>query len=154
MTDFLTGQDEMREFVYSEWKSNAQVVTGLAYLPEMRFQGTEKNDPPAVPTYWGRMSVFSLIDQQATLSTASVVSYTRRYRDNGRIVVQLFGPRTGNDAQANLLKLAMVVQNRLRGTKTESGIWFRNARIDNNLSPENLFQRINVMCDYERDQII
>lgn len=152
MTDYLTGQDEMRNFVYSDWKLKAPAIAG--YVPEMRFQGTETNDPPAVPTYWARMSVMSLTDQQATLSTASVVAYTRRYRDNGRIVVQLFGPRTGPGAQAKLMQLAMLVQNRLRGTKTEHGIWFRNARIDSNLAPENLFQRVNVICDYERDQII
>lgn len=152
MNDFLEGQDEIRDFIYSKWKTDAPLIAG--YLPEMRFQGVEQADPPSKPTYWGRLSVMSITDQQATLSTASVVAYTRRYRDNGRVVLQLFGPRTGNDAQAKLLKLAMLVQNRLRGSKTESGIWFRNARIDNNLAPENLFQRVNVICDYERDEII
>lgn len=154
MTDFVQGLEEIREFVYSEWLAQSQAVTGLTYTPEMRFQGVQENEPPAKPTYWGRLSVMSLTDQQATLSTASVVSYTRRYRDNGRIVVQLFGPLTGNGAYDKLLKLAQLVQNRLRGTKTESGIWFRNARIDSNLAPEALFQRVNVICDYERDQII
>lgn len=154
MTGYVEGQEEIRDFVYSRWAEQAQAVTGLTYLPEMRFQGVQENEPPSKPTYWGRLSVMSLTDRQATLSTESVVSYTRRYRDNGRVVVQLFGPLTGNGAQDKLLKLAELVQNRLRGTKTKSGIWFRNAKIDTNLSNEALFQRVNVICDYERDQII
>lgn len=154
MTNYVDGQDEIRDFVYSRWVEQSQAVTGLTYVPEMRFHGVQENAVPDKPTYWARLSVFSLLDQQATLSTESVVSYTRRYRDNGRVVVQLFGPLTGNGAQAKLLKLAQLVQNRLRGTKTKSGIWFRNARIDANLAPETLFQRVNVICDYERDEII
>lgn len=152
MTSFVQGQDDIREFIYSRWVDRTPEIFGE--VPEMRFQGVELNDPPAVPTFWGRLSVMSLTDQQATLSTRSVVSYTRRYRDNGLVVVQLFGPRTGEKAQEKLLLLAQIVQNRLRGGKTESGIWFRNARIDPNLAHENLFQRVNVICDYERDEII
>lgn len=154
MINYVGGENEIRKFIYSRWLDQAQQVLGVDYIPEMRFQGVETNDPPSVPTFWGRLSVMSLTDQQATLSTCSTVAYTRRYRDNGRVVIQLFGPRTGPDASEKLKKLAQLVQNRLRGTKTDSGIWFRNARIDANLNAENLFQRVNVICDYERDEII
>jgi hypothetical protein len=152
MIDYVGGENEIRKFIYSHWVDRSEEI--VSYVPEMRFQGIETNDPPGVPTFWARLSVVSLTDQQATLSTCSVVAYTRRYRDNGRVVVQLFGPRTGPDVSEKLKRLAELVQNRLRGGKTENGIWFRNARIDANLSPESLFQRINVVCEYERDEII
>lgn len=152
MIDYVSGENEIRKFVYSHWVDRSEEI--VSYVPEMRFQGIEENDPPGVPTFWARLSVMSLTDQQATLSTCSVVAYTRRYRDNGRVVVQLFGPRTGPDVSEKLKRLAELVQNRLRGGKTENDIWFRNARIDANLSPESLFQRINVVCEYERDEII
>lgn len=151
MIDYADGVDEMREFIYSYWQANSPEVVG--YVPEMRFQHVEKNDPPGVPTFWARMSTFSLTDQQATLSTCSINAYSRRYRDNGRVVVQLFGPRTGDNVDRKLMLLAQIIQNRLRGTKTENNIWFRNAKIDSDLSPEPLFNRINVVCDYERDEI-
>lgn len=152
MIDYVGGENEIRKFIYSRWLDRSSEIVG--YIPEMRFQGVETNDPPGVPTFWARLSVVSLIDQQATLSTCSTVAYTRRYRDNGRVVVQLFGPRNGDNASEKLKQLAMLVQNRLRGTKTESGIWFRNSRIDANLANESLFQRVNVICEYERDEII
>lgn len=151
MIDYPDGVDEMREFVYSDWMLKAPDVVG--YLPEMRFQGVEENDPPGVPTFWARMSSFSITDQQATLSTCSVTAYTRRYRDNGRIVIQLFGPRTGDGVYSKLLKLAKVLQARLSGTKTAHNIWFRNARIDSDVRPEPLYNRVNVVCDYERDEL-
>lgn len=152
MTDYLTGLNEIREFIYTRWQAQSAVYAG--YIPEMRFQGVEKETTPDKTKYWARLTVQSLIDQQATLSTESVTSYTRRYRDNGRIVLQLFGPRYGSNTNAILLELAMLVQNRLRGTKTQSGIWFRDAQVDASLAPEELFQRVNVICNYERDEII
>lgn len=152
MIDYVGGLNEIREFIYSRWLDQTQAVVG--YIPEMRFQGVEKQDTPDKTKYWARLTVASLADRQATLSTQAVASYTRRYRDNGRVVLQLFGPRFGNNANENLLKLAQIVQNRLRGSKTDHGIWFRNAQIDASLSPEENFQRVNVICDYERDEII
>lgn len=151
MIDYVDGVDEMREFVYSEWLAKSALIAG--YVPAMRFLGVEMNDVPTTPVFWARMSTFSFTDQQATLSTCSVSAYTRRYRDNGRIVIQLFGPRTGDNVSNKLMKLAQLIQHRLSGTKTEHGIWFRNARVDADIAPEQLFNRVNVVCDYERDEI-
>lgn len=152
MINYVDGLNEVREFIYNRWVEQAASIVG--YVPEMRFAGVEAQETPDKTKYWARFTMFTLTDQQATLSTDSVTSYTRRYRDNGRVVLQLFGPRYGNNAGDNLLKLAQIVQNRLRGTKTEHGIWFRNSQIDASLAPEESFQRVNVLCDYERDEII
>lgn len=152
MIDYLGGEEEIRSFLYSEWLSKTTAIIG--YVPEMRFQGDGNPKTPDKNKFWARLSVVSFTDQQATLSTQALKSYTRRYRDNGQVVLQLFGPKNETAVHKNLIKLAMLAQNRFRGTKTESGIWFRNSRIDTNIPDEDLFSRVNVFCDYERDEII
>lgn len=151
MIGYTEGVDEIRAKVFNAWKANSAAIVG--YVPEMRFADVQKETTPDKSKYWARVSVIATADKQATLSTCVDRAYARRYRENGTVVVQVFAPVNATRGDYLLGKLCELVQNALRGTKTPGGIWFRNAGI-RPLPQEDLFLRRNVICNYERDEIV
>lgn len=150
MIGYSDGVNEIRAKIYDAWRADSVAIVG--YVPEMRFADIELAETPDKSKYWARLSVLPNQDEQATLSTAHSIPGKRRYVERGFIVLQVFGPRLGTNADYLLGKLCELVQNTLRGGTTPGGIWFRNVGI-RPLTPEDLFLRRNVMCEYDRDEI-
>lgn len=150
MIGYVDGINEIRAKVWNAWLDGSAAIAG--YVPEMRFADVGLPSTPDKSKFWARLSVVDLTDQQATLSTAHNIPGKRRYRANGQVVLQVFGPVNVDQSDYVMGKLCELVQNTLRGGKTPGGIWFRNVGI-RPLPSEDLFYRRNVVCEFERDDI-
>lgn len=142
--------NEIQHAFKAAWDLNSGAVFG--YVPDVEWYGNEKNSKVDRAKAWARFSTQNVFEEQATLSTCVEQPFSRRYEASGLIFVQLFLPKTIDNALIEGRKLAKIARNAFRGKKTESGVSFHNARIVD-LSPEELFYRLNVVVEYDFDDI-
>jgi len=138
--------DAINGAFYEAWQAEAASIVGS--VPEIRWQGVEADKPPQ-NVFWCRVSIQTVYEEQTTLSNDNG---TKRYRTGGLVFVQIFCPTADAQAMDKGRKLAIVARNAFRGKQTANGVWFRNARI-NELPPEDDAYRLNVVADYEYDDI-
>lgn len=138
--------DEMYGLFNTAWAAGAPTIVG--YLPEIRWQGVEKEGSPETKKYWCRVSSQSVLERQITFRNGT----DKRYQTDGLLFVQVFAPMSDAKAMENLRALAVVARNAFRGKTTSSMIWFRNVRI-NELGPDNKAYRCNVVAEYQYDEI-
>lgn len=148
--EYDAARDEMFALFLTAWNANTTALVG--YVPEVRWQGKEDGTKPDRSKFWARVSIQSVLEQQATLSNCVVEQGKKKYESAGLVFVQLFGPKAVATAYDDLQKLAKVARNAYRGKTTPGNVWFRNVRI-NTLGPEELFYRLNVVAEYEFDEL-
>lgn len=148
--EFDAAVDEMQALFYSAWNANAGAVFG--YVPEVEWYGRENGIKIDRSKVWARVSTQNVTEGQDTLSTCVEVPYQKRYSLAGLIFVQLFLPKTVDNAVVDGRKLAKVARNAFRGKKTDGGVVFYNACIKD-VPPEDLFYRFNVVAEYEHDEL-
>lgn len=150
MIEFDAAVKEMEALFYAAWQANSGAVFG--YIPEIEWEGKESASKVDRSKVWARFSTQNVFEEQATLSACVDEPFVRRYEGSGLIFVQLFLPKTVANALMKGRTLAKVARNAYRGKKSDGGITFHNVRI-NNIPPEELFYRINVVAEYDYDEL-
>jgi hypothetical protein len=151
MTTTYTGaRDEMFALLKSVVDAGAAAIVG--YNPYVEYQGVDNAVKSPTDKFWSRVSTQTVISQQTTLSTCEGEIGKKRYTESGLLFVQLFAPKAADNVQKKLGLLAELNRKAFRGTTTPGHVWFRNARI-NELAQEALFLRINVVTEFEYDEI-
>ena len=103
-------------------------------------------EPPATGS-WGRASVIHGTGAQASLANAGGL---RRWGRQGLVVVEIYSePGKGLSQQD---PLAILVLNAFEGQTTPGAVWFRNVRY-NEVGRDGKWNRVNVIADFEYDQI-
>lgn len=142
---------EMEVIFNTAWQANAGAVFG--YIPQIVWNGKEASTKVDRTKVWVRFSTQNVTEEQATLSTCVDKPYVRRWNGAGLIFVQLFLPKTIANALIKGRTLAKVARNAYRGKKSDGGVTFHNVRINDGLDPEELFYRINVVAEYDYDEL-
>lgn len=140
---------EINSTFWLAWKAGSAAIAG--YIPEVRWQNIEKSPIPDASKFWARVSLQSGGERQATLTTDCSVAGKRRYRCDGRVVVQIFCPKSLSTSAATGQQLADLAKNAFRKAP-ESNLNFYDAWIKE-LSPEAEYYRFNVIADFQYDEI-
>lgn len=150
-TDYVGATDAMKSSVLVAW--NAATLATVGSVQKIFFQGVVKDGVLEVGTpddYWARVSTQSVTQGQATLGENGV---KRRHTAYGVLFVQMFFPLVKNDAWRNGTLIAKAVKNALAGRTASGTVWFRNPRI-NELTIDSTHHRLNVVVDFEYDEIV
>ena len=150
-TTYSNAIDEINAVFWQDWNS-AKTSSVAGYVPEIRWQYVEEPSSPDGSKFWGRVSTQTVFEEQSTLSDEAGLPGQKRYTSSGMVFVQIFCPKSLAQAGEIGRKLAEVARNSFRGKSTPGKVWFRNARI-NELSPEDLFYRFNVVAEFEYDEV-
>lgn len=150
MIEFNDVRDEIATLFQTAWQANTVSIVG--YVPEIQWQGVQTRNQPDGSKYWVRFSKQTVIEQQVTLSTCEGLPGQRKYEASGLVFIQIFCPKSDSQAFDLGQQLATVARNAFRGKVTPGRIWFRNVRI-NELEPEELYQRFNVVSEYEYNEL-
>jgi hypothetical protein len=145
-TTYPQAIDEMFAMFSTAW--NAQSMAIVGYVPAIRWPGVEEPEKPDLTKFWARVSQQTVIERQITFRNG----VDKRYETSGLLFVQIFAPMSDPQAMAKLRALAVVARNTFRGKASASLIWFRNCRI-NELAPDGKAYRLNVVSDYQYDEI-
>lgn len=149
--EFDVAVKEMETLFNTAWQANAGSIFG--YVPAIEWFGKETKDKVDRTKVWARFSTQNVTEEQATLSACVDEPFVRRWNGSGLIFVQLFLPKTVANAVIQGRKLAKVARNAYRGKKTDGGVTFHNVRINDSLAPEEQFYRINVVAEYDYDEL-
>lgn len=150
MIEYNLAVDEMSALFKNAWNAGTTMIAG--YVPEVRWLGNEIAVKPPSGKYWARFSTQNLTEEQATLSNCVEAPGSKHYTSSGLVFIQLFAPKSVNGSFTVLRLLAILARSAFRGKTTPGKVWFRNVRI-NEISPENEFYRINVVAEYEFDEV-
>lgn len=148
ITSHIQARDEIFKFVNEAWVANAAAAVG--YIPAIEWQGKTALKIDA-SKFWARVSAQRVTEEQTNVSVADAALGTRRYTIAGLVFIQIFGPKSAGNAYEGGNSLAEIARSSLRGKATPSKVWFRNVRI-NELEPEDLYQRFNVVAEFEYDE--
>lgn len=146
--------DTMNQQFYN-WIRNGEAFALLGYVPVI-YWGNERANKPDATKYFARVSHQTVLERQATLSVCEGIAGQKRYRTSGLTFVQIFAPTSDKEVQDKARKLATICRNAFRGALAHSGndaVWFYNARINDNLAPENDLYRLNVVAEHEYDEL-
>ena len=150
MINYAQAMDEIRRRFYEDWTAKASLIVG--YTPEVTFANVGKKETPQSNVYWARFSTQTVTDEQATLSNCEGTPNQFKYTAEGLIFVQLFLPKDDLQANEKGEKLAVIARNAFRKKSTAGGVWFKNARIQEQ-PQEELFYRFNVVAEYSYDEL-
>lgn len=140
-------RNEIFALFKAAWDSGTPVIT--SYIPKIEYQGVQPASIPDTTKHWCRISIQNVSEGQASLSNSVG---KQKFTAYGLIFVQIFSPRSENNGFQKGLLLGQVGKKAFRGKKTVGGIWFRNVRLAE-LDPEDSFHRLNVIAEYEYDEL-
>lgn len=146
-TTFSGATDEICGAFWQTWNA-AETSSLVGYVPDVRWPLVEESAEPDSSKYWARLSIQTVFEEQTALAGNDG---KRRYTASGLVFVQIFCPKSISNSGEVGRKLAEIARNAYRGKTTPNKVWFRNVRI-NELSPENLFYRFNVVAEFEYDE--
>lgn len=150
MIEFDQARNEINSLFLTAW--NLYSATIVSYVPEIRWQGVQYRDLPDGSKFWVRVSKQTVFEEQTTLSACEGAPGQKRYTASGLVFVQIFCPKSNTQAFELGQELAKIARNAFRGKTTPGKIWFRNVRI-NELNPEELYERFNVVTEFEYDEL-
>ncbi|AEX56100.1 minor tail protein [Burkholderia phage vB_BceS_KL1] len=149
-TTHSEARNEINALFNTAWNANAGALAG--YVPNIEWQGKQPRETPDSSKYWARVSIQTVLEEQTTLSTCEGKPGQKRYTASGLVFVQLFCPKSIVGSFEIGGKLAEVAKKAFRGKTTPGKVWFRNVRI-NELDPEDLYYRYNVVTEFEYDEL-
>lgn len=149
-TTYSEARNQINALFLAAWNAGSPAIS--TYIPEIRWKGDAKRELPDGSKFWCRVSIQTVLEEQSTLSTCEGKPGQKRYTASGLVFVQIFCPKSDTQAYSKGGKLAEVARNGFRGKSTPGKVWFRNARI-NELDPEELYERFNVVTEFEYDEL-
>lgn len=133
---------------------NGPINTLLGYKAETRWPFVEEPKKPDNTKIWLRVSTQIVDEQQSTLSTCEGLPGQKKYETVGLLFVELYLPKSKGDSGVKGRQAATILRDLFRNAGSgQSGIRYYRARINDGIPPEELFYRLNVVTEYEYDEI-
>jgi hypothetical protein len=146
--EFDTARDEIQSTFKVAWDANAGAVNG-GVVPTVHWEGVPTaGDFPPKDAAWARMIIRHNAATQAALSSSAD---RRRFRKFGILTISIFTPLQGGQGLGLAEELGKVARAAFEGKSTASGVWFRDARI-NEIGPDGPWFQVNVLAEFEYDE--
>jgi hypothetical protein len=146
IVDYVDGQDQ----IFAQFRTCLPAIAAI--LPggiKQVYQGVSEEEKIEQQIFWCRIAIQTALEQQATLKGGP----QRRYTTDGIVFVQLFIPKVPNTNYRLGQRIAVIIKNAFRGKQTDGCLWFRRTRIVESLPEQDGFQRLDVLSDYQYDEI-
>lgn len=147
--DHFSSRTLLYDFGRDRFRAAALAVLGVEIAVQLRYGGVSEPEPDD-GVYWARVSRQTVDEAQETLRNGLE---QRRFKTEGLVFIQLFGPRSDSKALANLDQIAELIRNDFR-TYQDADLEFTNPMIADNVQPEANWQRANVVSNYTYRQFI
>lgn len=140
-----TARTEVCRLLNEAWAASTPALNNGQPV-RIEWEGVQASTPPPADAPHARHYMRHTTDQGQTLGQAG----TKRHFRTGLITVQVFAPVSGGGVTL-AQKLAIIARNAYEGVGTSTGLWFRNARLNEIGVDEGLFQ-INVLVEFLYDE--
>lgn len=140
-----SARDEMLGLFNDYWTANAPAANG-GVLPKVAWPG--KPFVPDATKPWARITVRHATSRQVTFGPPG----SRRFLRPGLVTVQVFTPISAGGGLSLAEKLGIIARDAFEGRGTASGIWFRNARLQE-VGDDGTFEQMNMVVEFEYDEV-
>jgi len=147
MTAFDSARDEMQALFNDYWKAQTPAVNG-GVVPRIEWQGVDPMDPAPPAEPFARYFLKHVAGKQTTFGPTG----QRRFNRPGLITVQVFAPLSKGQGLSLAEKLGIIARDSYEGRGTASGIWFRNARIQE-IGPSKAHYQFNMIVEFRYDDM-
>lgn len=138
-----------RDVMFSLIRSTIQ---NFDYVPHVEYPMIVNATKPDASKIWLRASTQMAIEEQSALSTCEIENGKKLYTSYGLIIVEFYIPRIEPDGSLALM-WATQLRNAFRNASSDDGVIYRKAQIDDAIEPEESFFRLNVVANFEFDEI-
>lgn len=152
-TTYSQARDEMYGLINTKIKDESTAIMG--YIPRVYWNGTTPRHKGKRSRMFLRVSNQIVFESQTTLSTCEGEDGQKRYTTSGLVFIEFYMPRSDNQSNLHGESLAVILRNAFRKAPSgDSGIVYRNARLLNGIPNEEQFYRLNVVTEFEYDEIM
>lgn len=144
---FDSARDEIFGLFRTYWSAQTPALnSGQAIRVE--WPGVDSQTPPPADKPWARIIARHVTSRQATFGPSG----ERRFTRPGLVTVQIFTPVSAGGGLSLAEKCAIIARDAFEGRGTASGIWFRNARIQEG-GQDGTWQQMNVTVEFLYDEL-
>lgn len=144
---FDSSRDEILGLFNAKWESDTPAINGGSAI-RVEWQGVDSQSPPAADEAYARIVVRHTNSNQSTFG----VSGARRFTRFGLVTVQVFAPISQGGGLTFAENAAIIARDAFEGVGTDSGIWFRNVRIQE-IGLSGAWYQMNVVIEFSYDEI-
>lgn len=144
---FDSARDEVLGLFHTKWIADTPAINGGSAIP-VHYQGTDEGDPPAANHAYARITIRHTTSRAAAFGQDGI----RRHTRPGLVTVQVFSPLIVQAGLSFAENAAIIARDAFEGVGTASGIWFRNARIQE-IGPTAAWFQVNVIAEFEYDEV-
>lgn len=151
-----TNYTDARDKIYGRVKAaiDGPVAALFGYKAETRWPFTAEPNKPDASKIWFRVSSQIVEEGQSTLSTCEGAPGQKRYETVGVLIIEMYMPKAVRDSGVKGTKAAAIIRDAFRNAPSgEEGIFYYRARINDGIAPEELFYRLNVVTEFEYDEV-
>lgn len=144
---FDSARDEILGLFHTYWTAQTPALNDSAPV-RVEWPGVDSQTPPEASKPWARIVVRHTTSKQATFGTVG----HRRFLRPGLVTVQVFTPLTNGGGLLLAEKLGIIARDAFEGRSTDSGIWFRNARLQE-VGPDTEWFQMNLVVEFEYEEV-
>ena len=144
-TTYINARDDLYSLV-------RDAALAFSVVPEIEYSGLVRDSKPNPSKVWLRVSNQIAVERQTTIGNEVAEPGQRRYTTYGLVIVEFYIPKKTPHYE-NALMWASELKTAFRRSRFDNSLVLRNARIDNGIAPEENFFRLNVIVDFEFDEI-
>ncbi len=144
---FDSARDEILGLFNTYWTAQTPALNG-GQAVRVEWPGVDAGGPPSASEAWARIAVRHGTSRQGTFGPPG----QRRFLRLGLITVQLFTPLAAGGGLSFAENLGIIARNAFEGRSTDSGIWFRNARLQE-VGPDGEWYQMNMTVEFQYDEV-
>jgi hypothetical protein len=142
-----SARDEIQDLFWAAWKAKTPALNNGEVVKV--FWPKQVSEAPDVSKPFARVQVVHQTGAQATLGTKN----NRRFDRAGFVVIEIFTPVSTEWGLSFDMNLAIIARDAFEGVGTDSGIWFRNVRVQEIGADGNGCWQTNVTADFTYDEV-
>ena len=144
---FESARDEILGLFRAHWVAQTPALNGGQPI-RVEWPGVDAGGPPPADKPWARIALRHTTSRQSTFGPAG----GRRFTRPGLVTVQIFAPLSAGQGLSLAEKCAIIARDAFEGRGTASGIWFRNARIQE-IGRTGAWQQFNTVVEFQYDEL-
>lgn len=144
-TNYISARDSIFTLI-------EETASHFDYVPHIEYPLIVNADKPDGSKIWLRASTQIVEEMQSALSACEQSEGQKLYTSYGLVIIEFYIPRTEPNGTLALM-WASQLRDAFRNASSNDGVIYRKARINDGIAPEEQFFRVNVISNFEFDEV-
>jgi hypothetical protein len=151
--DYLGGVDEIHTHAVAVYDAACIEVLGAVPDSGARFLGIERVPAPSAGSFWGRISLETVVQDSITVGQLDNSGKTRR-RNAGYLLIELFAPKSDDSNYSKLRAINSKMRDATVNAVTPGRVIFERVRVDDSPKTNEQWLSICLWAEWQFDEIL